>query len=582
MNILDILAQKKIIKNEDIQLIEKEAKKNASGVDSVLIKRGVRAEDILNAKGELFDIPVRDINQKDIGGSVLEKIPEDTATYYGFVPIGFKDGVLEIGLTDPDNLTAREAISFVTSKTATPYKIFLISEEDYTAVLELYKGFSGQVKKALSQFETDVENKLDVEIESGGEVEGEDTLEGSVGSMSKNTKVIDDAPVIKIVSTILRYATDGNASDIHIERLSENVRVRFRVDGVMHTSLVLPASVHPAVVSRIKILANMRLDEKRKPQDGRITAKIENRKVDFRVSTFPAYYGEKIVMRILDQDKGIKNLDNLGLSKKNIEIIRNAIKRPYGLILVSGPTGSGKTTTLYAMLNELEKEKSNVLSLEDPIEYSIDGISQSQVRPEIGYTFANGLRTTLRQDPDIIMVGEIRDKETAQLAIQAALTGHLVISTIHTNNALGVIPRLIDMGVDPYLIAPTLILAIAQRLVRVLCPGGGKPVPIEGSIKLMFEKQFADLPREYRNEIVFKENVFEIQPTEDCPNGTRGRVAVMEVLSMDKDIEKVILSDPNEISLAAVARTKGMITMKEDAIMKAFEGIVPFEDVNTL
>lgn len=326
----------------------------------------------------------------------------------------------------------------------------------------------------------------------------------------------------------------------------------------------------------------MRLDEKRKPQDGRFSAKIAERKIDFRVSTFPTYYGEKVVMRILDQEKGVKTLDELGLTPRNIELIRKAIGRPYGLILISGPTGSGKSTTLYSMLNEVDREHKNVLSLEDPIEYNIEGMSQSQVRPEIGYTFATGLRTTLRQDPDIIMVGEIRDKETAQLAIQAALTGHLVFSTIHTNNAVGVIPRLIDMGVDPYLIAPTLVLAIAQRLVRAFCPGAGKPVAVDGSIKLMIETTFADLPDQFKKDIEFGKTVYEISATEDCPNGTRGRYAVMEVLEMDKDIEQIILKGGTEIELAKIAREKGMLSMKEDAILKAFKQMVPFEEISTL
>jgi type II secretory ATPase GspE/PulE/Tfp pilus assembly ATPase PilB-like protein len=384
------------------------------------------------------------------------------------------------------------------------------------------------------------------------------------------------------VATILRYATDGNASDIHIEPNQETIKVRFRVDGVLNTSLILPIKVHSAVVDRIKILCNMRLDEKRKPQDGRFTTRIDDRKIDFRVSTFPTFFGEKVVMRLLDQEKGVKRLDQLGLSQRNIDLIRKAMERPYGLILISGPTGSGKTSTLYSMLQEVDREHENVLSLEDPIEYNIEGMSQSQVRPEIDYTFASGLRTTLRQDPDVIMVGEIRDKETAQLAIQAALTGHLVLSTLHTNSAIGVVPRLVDMGVDPYLIAPTLILAIAQRLVSSLCPGGGKEVPIEGALKLMVDKQFEDLPEEYKSKLEFGNSVFERASTTECPNGVRGRTAVMEVLEVDKDIENIILKSPNEQDIRKIARNKGMITMKEDAILKTMKREIPFEEVNTL
>jgi type IV pilus assembly protein PilB len=396
------------------------------------------------------------------------------------------------------------------------------------------------------------------------------------------TKIVEDAPVTKIVATMLRYATEGNASDVHVEPLKDKIRVRFRVDGVLNTSLLLPVSVHSAVIARIKILSNMKLDEKRKPQDGRFSAKIDGRKIDFRVSTFPTYHGEKVVMRILDQEKGVQTLDKIGLSETNLSYIRDAIKRPYGMILISGPTGSGKTTTLYSMLGEINKEELNVLSLEDPIEYNIDGVSQSQVFTDIGYTFATGLRTTLRQDPDVIMVGEIRDKETAQLAVQAALTGHLVLATIHTNNSVGVIPRLIDMGVDPYLIAPTLILTMAQRLTKTLYPGTGKAIPVDGSIKAELDREFADLPDEYRQKLPKFENVYEPESTPECPTGTKGRIAVFEAFKMNKDIEKIILSNPTETAIFETLRKKGMLTMKEDAIIKALNRQIPWSSVDEL
>ncbi|HEY9584154.1 MAG TPA: GspE/PulE family protein, partial [Candidatus Paceibacterota bacterium] len=326
---------------------------------------------------------------------------------------------------------------------------------------------------------------------------------------------------------------------------------------------------------------NLRLDEKRKPQDGRFSARIEGRKIDFRVSTLPVYYGEKVVMRILDTARGVKALEDMGLTPENLKKVRDAIDKPFGMILISGPTGSGKSTTLYSMLKELDLESDNVMSLEDPVEYNIPGMNQSQIKPEIGYTFANGLRTSLRQDPDVIMVGEIRDKETAQLAVQAALTGHLVLSTIHTNNAAGVIPRLIDMGVDPFLIAPTLILAMAQRLVSML-HGEGKPMPIENSIKMMIDKSFQDLPHEFRKNIVIPDKIYEAKPTADCPKGTRGRTAVFEILEMNKELEQVILKNPTEIEVMKIARNQGMLTMHEDALLKAFKGKIPFEEINKI
>jgi type IV pilus assembly protein PilB len=380
----------------------------------------------------------------------------------------------------------------------------------------------------------------------------------------------------------LRYAVDGKASDIHVEPARDELKVRFRVDGILHTSLKLPKNVERAVVARIKVLASLKLDERRKPQDGRFSATIDGKRIDFRVSTFPTYHGEKVVMRILNRSHESMTLESLGLSPDNVEIIRKAIKRPYGIVVISGPTGSGKSTTLYAMLQEVDREGMNVVSLEDPVEYDVEGVAQSQVRPEIGYTFASGLRSILRQDPDIIMVGEIRDKETAQLAIQAALTGHLVLSTLHTNNAIGVVPRLVDMGVDPYLIAPTLVLSMAQRLVRRRCEDAGNPVPYEGSIRAMVEKEFQGLPEKSKKRIPKEGKVYNVAPSADCPNGTRGRIGVFELLPTSNELERVILTNPIEEEVYKVARAQGMFTMKEDAIIKMLESTIPFEEVNTL
>ena len=301
--------------------------------------------------------------------------------------------------------------------------------------------------------------------------------------------------------------------------------------------------------------------------------------MDFRVSTMPAYYGEKVVIRILDSEKGVKPLDQLGFSKMNLNMIREAIKKPFGLILVTGPTGSGKSTTIYSMMNELDKEGSNIVSLEDPVEYHMPDINQSQMMPEIGYTFATGLRSILRQDPDIIMVGEIRDKETAQLAIQAALTGHLVLSTLHTNNSIGAIPRLIDMGVDPYLIAPTLILSVAQRLAKMTFPASRKLVPMDASVKMQIENQLKDLPLEFKKEIKIKNEMYEVVPSPECPSGTRGRIAIFEMFNVDKEMQGVILKNPVESEIYNVARKNGMLIMKEDAMLKAVEGIIPFTEV---
>ncbi len=573
MNILENLVSKNIISKGDSIKIEKQADSSGKTIEEVLEEVGVPTQTILDVKGEFYSVPSMNLESYTVPLSILKYISEDAASHYKFIPLSIKDGVLEIGMIDPDNIESRDALTFIMSKLNLPYKIYVITEKDYNKVVESYKGLSGEVNKALTDLKTDLDQDLeDIEI-----------LKGDNSSFGKiETKIIEDAPVTKIVATILRYATEGNASDVHIEHMKDKVRVRFRVDGILNTSLVLPSEVHQAVVARIKILCNMKLDEKRKPQDGRFSAKIEGRKIDFRVSTFPASYGEKVVMRILDQEKGVKTLDQMMISPRYLKMIRDAMARPYGMILISGPTGSGKSTTLYSMLSEINKDEKNVLSLEDPIEYNIDGVSQSQVFPEIGYDFANGLRTTLRQDPDVIMVGEIRDKETALLAVQAALTGHLVLSTIHTNTSCGVIPRLLDMGVDPYLISPVLILTIAQRLVSQICPGTGKPMPIDGSLKAMIDKQFADLPTEFRNEIPTTTEILEVEPTPQCPNGTRGRIAVFEMFKMNSEIEQAILHNPIESEIYRVARKNGLITVKEDAIIKAMQKVVPFEEINQL
>jgi len=518
-------------------------------------------------------IPTREVPKNhQIPSEILNYVSRNSASHYQVVPLGLKDGVLEVGMLDPSNLEARDALQFIASKIGLPFKIFQIDQASYDNVLQAYEGLSGQVTKALSDLDAEIEN----EKAEGGRL-GEAMKQAEI-----RPQIVEEAPVTKIVAVILQHAVEGNASDIHIEPVGDNVKVRFRVDGALYTSLFLPASVHDAVAARIKILTNMKLDERRKPQDGRFSAKIGGRKIDFRVSTLPTYFGEKVVIRILDPERTLLTLKSVGMSEGDLAVVQKAITRPYGMILVTGPTGSGKTTTLYSMLRELDREKNNAVSLEDPIEYNIPGINQSQVQPEIDYTFANGLRSILRQDPDIIMVGEIRDKETAKLAVQASLTGHLVLATLHTNNTAGVIPRLIDMGVDSYLIAATLILAMAQRLVPTLCGDSREEVPVEGSVKIMIEKQLADIPERFRHHLTVPDKVYRAKRSATCPGGTKGRIGVFEVMEMNKEIEKVLLENPAESEVYRIAREHGLTTMKDDALLKAFQGIVPFEEVSKL
>ncbi len=527
------------------------------------------------------DTPVRALGDTKVPYDVLHMIPEESAEHYHVAPLSVVDGILEVGLVDPDNIQSIDALNFISRTTGVPYKIFKISEADFNTILAMYRGLRGEVDQAVSDLTTEQHIKPAPKSESeSSSLDLEDPSIGSIDGKRSDNNIQEDAPAIKIVSTILRYAIDGHASDVHIEPLTSGVRVRYRVDGELHTSVVLPLTAHRAIIARIKVLSSIRLDERRKPQDGRFSATIDNRQIDFRVSTFPSYNGEKVVLRILDREQGFIPLDQIGLSPRNLGIMRDAIQKPHGLVLISGPTGSGKSTTLYSLLNEIDREHKNVLSLEDPIEYFVEGVIQSQVHAEIGYTFASGLRTTLRQDPDVIMVGEIRDGETAKLAIQAALTGHLVLSTIHTNDAVGTIPRLIDMGVEPYLIPPVLIVSMAQRLVRTFCPGAEQETPLSASDKAAIEAQLTTLPEKYRFPV--PSTVYEAVKTPTCATGMRGRAAVFEALEMNADIERIILDNPVDSKLWAAARAQGMLTMREDAIIKAFNKQVPYSEINNL
>ena len=569
-DLLKDLVSKGTISEADAAEIVKKASDRGVELSEVLREYGVTTEEILKSKAAKYNVPVRVLEKNErIPYNILEYIPEESARNYGFVPLGVKDGALEIGMVDPSNLEALDALNFIMRKVSMPHKVYLISDIDLNKVLEMYHSLSGEVDEALTELESELG-------------EEEKKMQEAINEQEKGAGdfIKEDAPVIKIVATILRYAVDGRASDIHIERVERNVRVRYRVDGTLHTSLTLPGKIHNAIVARIKVLSSMRLDERRKPQDGRFSATISGRKIDFRVSTLPTYFGEKVVMRILDRAKGFIPVDKLGLSDAHMKMLKTAINRPYGMILITGPTGSGKSTTLYSILNELDRETQNIMSLEDPVEFYMEGINQSQIHAEIGYTFANALRTAMRQDPNIIMVGEIRDGETAKLAVQAALTGHLVLSTLHTNSATGAIPRLVDMGVDPYLIAPTLVLAIAQRLVKRLCDGAGEMRPLAESEKVLISKSFEELPEKFRPQI--PNEVVEAHATTQCPTGTRGRLAVFEMLGVDEEIQHLILTDPTEEKIYENARQKGMLTMKEDAYLKVFKKLTPFSEAKAL
>lgn len=570
MNLLQKLVKKKIIDKEKATAIEYEAKNSGKREEELILKENLATEDFLfGLKSEMMKIPLRVVSADDISLKILDIIPEESAKYYKMVVLSRDGDNLEIGMVYPDDLNAREALEFLARRSKFTYQVFLITPSNFEEIFKKYRTLRKEVTKALEQLEVEMEEEKKEKVWAAKAAEVE--------------KVAEEAPISKVVAVILRHAVDGNASDIHIEAVKEKVRVRFRLDGVLHASIFLPPKVLPAVVARIKILSNLKIDETRLPQDGRFSAKIEGRDVDFRVSTLPTTLGEKVVIRILDSTKRKINLEDLGITGRNLRAIENAMKKSYGMILSTGPTGSGKTTTLYAVLGLLNKEEWNVTTLEDPAEYYMEGVNQSQINPEIGYTFASGLRHILRQDPDVIMVGEIRDEETASLAIHATLTGHIVLSTLHTSNTIGVVPRLVDMGVQSFLIPPTLSIAIAQRLARKLCPYCRKKVKANKEAEKIILEEFERIPAAAKKELNIPLDEIYIYEPVGCKRcnqvGYSGRVGVFEILEMTEQLSDVVFKDLSETSIQKEAERQGMITMKQDGVLKALEGVTSLEEV---
>lgn len=568
MTLLQQLVKKGLLEKEKASAIEYEIKSSGKREEEAILERRLVSEEFLfGLKSENLKIPLKRIDPESVPLQILEIIPEDSARYYQMIPIGKRDKVLEVGMVYPEDIKAREALEFVARRQNFSYQIFLITLTDFKNLLKKYRTLRGEVTRALEELETELT---------------EEKMEARPTPLTEFERMAEEAPISKVVAVLLRHAVDGNASDIHIEPIKEKIRVRFRLDGVLHSSIFLPLRILPAIVSRIKILSNLKIDETRIPQDGRFTTKIAGRDIDFRVSTFPTVLGEKVAMRILDPQRAIVDIKDLGISGRNFKVIERAIKKPYGMILATGPTGCGKTTTLYALLRILNKEGVNIMTLEDPVEYFIEGVNQSQVKPEIGYDFATGLRHMLRQDPDILMVGEIRDEETASLAIHSALTGHLLLSTVHTANALGVIPRLIDLGIKPYLIPPTLSIAIAQRLVRVLCPDCKKRIKPKREIKEMILKELENLSPMAKNYIKIPKQ-FSIYTAVGCKkcngSGYIGRTGVFEILEMTDQLSEITLKEPSETKIEEEAKRQGMVTMKQDGILKVLEGITTIEEV---
>ena len=569
VSLIQQLVKKGLLDKDKAASLEFEVKSSNQREEEVLLEEKVVSEEVLfQLKSEILKIPLREVDPDDVPPEVLDLIPEESAKYYKMVPLAKKDDVLEVGMLYPEDLKAQEALQFLARQEKFSYQPFLITPSTFKNLFKKYKSLKGEVQRALEELEA--------------EITPERIEEKATAAAAELERIVEEAPISKVVAVILRHAVSGRASDIHIEPTRTRTRIRFRVDGVLYSSLFLPIRVHPALVARIKILANLKIDETRIPQDGRFSTLINEKDIDFRVSTFPTAMGEKVALRILDPAMGRRSFEELGVSGVNLKVIKKAIKRPFGTVLATGPTGSGKTTTLYAILNLLNKESVNILTIEDPVEYYIEGVNQSKVRPEIGYDFARALRHMVRQDPDIIMVGEIRDEETAALATHAALTGHVLLSTLHTNNAIGAVPRLIDMGVKPFLIPPTLNVVISQRLVRRLCSFCKKKERPPFDIEDLIIKEIDAIPMKAKREIEIPSPLY-IYKAKGCKKcnfkGFAGRIGIFEILTMTESLGEIIRKDPSESMIEKEARRQGMITMRQDGVLKVLEGITSLEEV---
>jgi len=567
MSLVRELVKKKILEKSKATTLEYEIKSSGKKEEEVILEKRIVTEDFLfGLKSEILKIPLKIVQAGEVPLKVLEIIPEESAKYYQMIPLARKENRLEVGMVFPEDLQAREALEFLARQNKFSYQIFLITLTNFEEILKKYRDLKREVTRALEELETELKQEKKTPLMKAAEVE----------------RIVEEAPISKVVAVILRHAVDGDASDIHIEPGRERVRVRFRLDGVLHSSIYLPLKTLPAVIARIKILTNLKIDETRIPQDGRFSTKVGDNVIDFRVSTFPTTLGEKVVIRILDPGQRKINFKDLGMTGRNLKVIEEAMKKSYGLILSTGPTGAGKTTTLYAALGFFNKEKVNVMTLEDPVEYFIEGVNQSQVRPDIGYTFSSGLRHMVRQDPDILMVGEIRDKETASLAIHAALTGHIVLSTLHTSNTTGVIPRLIDMGIQPFLLPSTLSIAIAQRLARKLCVHCKKKVKADDEAAKIISQEISKFPEEAKADIKVSKimYVYKAVGCKRCNgSGYSGRIGIFEILEMTDELAEIIIKEPSSVKIREEANRQGMITMKQDGILKVLEGFTSLEEI---
>src|SRR3989344_836053 len=553
----DALAKVGFLTLQQLEFVKSESKRRQESADKILTQMAwVNAEQLAQAKAAVLGITFVAPDTKPISPEVLSLIPDEVAKRFTVIPIARDGETLSVAMVDPLDL---QAIEFLEKKSNLVVKPYMATAESIKkAIVEQYtRGLSFEVTEALKEAGTQYSTTFMPQAAIAG--------------------VMGQAPVARIVSTLLEYGIKVRASDIHIEPLENESRIRYRIDGILHEKLILPQKIHDAIISRIKILGNMKIDEKRLPQDARFNFKIGQEELDLRISTMPTAHGEKVVMRLLKKTGGVPDLPELGLRGKALLNLEENIKRPHGIILLCGPTGSGKTTTLYAILSKLNSAQVNILTLEDPVEYQIVGVNQVQINTQAGLTFASGLRSFLRQDPNIIMVGEVRDAETTDLAIQASLTGHLVFSTLHTNDSAGALPRLLDMRAESYLIASTVTCVVGQRVVRKICSTcRTSKIPQKEIIEKM--KEVLDGLFDFEKNKNLK--LYEGRGCKECNNtGYLGRIGIFEVLVVSEKIAKMIITRSRAQDIARQAVSEGMITMRQDGFLKVLEGITTVEEV---
>lgn len=551
----DILFQKGLITADQLSAVQLESINSGHSVDQILIQHNLLPVDkIMEAKAQLLNVPFIKLEGKAISSDILNLIPEPAARRYAIIPFEKQGEELWVAMADPLDIQISQFIEKRSGKRVKPF--LAIPEDILKAIADQYsQNLTSEVTSALKEVQS---VKPDEQLETGPEV-------------------IREAPVSNIVSQLMEYAIKTRASDIHIEPQEDRTRVRYRIDGILHEKVLLPKGVHDAVVSRIKILSNLKIDERRLPQDGRFTFVYGESEVDLRISTIPTVFGEKVVMRLLPKSTGAPSLLELGLRGISLKNLESQLLRTHGIILVCGPTGSGKTTTLYSVLTKISTTRVNVVTIEDPVEYQIAGVNQVQVNPQAGLTFASALRSFLRQDPNIIMVGEVRDAETADLAIQAALTGHQVFSTVHTNSASGAPPRLLDMGVEPFLLTSSLNAVVGQRVVRKICPKCKVEFSATSEVLEGIKSVLGSvMPQSAKMGV----KLYKGQGCDFCARtGYLGRIGIFEVLITNESISKLILEHASSGSIESQAKANGMITMKQDGFLKVLEGITTLEEV---